>query len=98
MVRRHAPLLVLTAYEARTGREDELRTALESLIEPSYDIPGCLTFEVYADPNRPQHMLTLERWTDEHALIAQRATPQARHVAGAMPRLVARQPICELPA
>ncbi|WP_405020001.1 antibiotic biosynthesis monooxygenase [Kitasatospora sp. NBC_00070] len=56
-------LTVLVGYEAAPGRQDELRTELEAQLEPAAELPGCLAFELYIDPNCRDRMLTVEQWT-----------------------------------
>ncbi|MEU9499704.1 antibiotic biosynthesis monooxygenase [Streptomyces sp. NPDC048196] len=46
-------LTVIAECLAAPGQEDRLRTALEAMIEPSLEEPGCLAYQPYADPNRP---------------------------------------------
>ena len=49
-------LTVVAECLAARGQEDRLRTALEAMIEPSLDEPGCLAYRPYVDPNEPlQH-------------------------------------------
>ncbi|WP_457033035.1 putative quinol monooxygenase [Kitasatospora sp. P5_F3] len=55
-------LTVLVGYEAAPGRQDELRTELEAQLEPAAELPGCLAFELYIDPNSRDRMLTVEQW------------------------------------
>ncbi|MFD0377380.1 putative quinol monooxygenase [Streptomyces sp. NPDC127112] len=83
-------LTVIAAFEAKPGREDDLRTALEAMIEPSVEEEGCLAYEPYADPNRPERMVLIEEWTGPEALEFHFTTPHFRHVAEALTDLLAR--------
>jgi quinol monooxygenase YgiN len=56
-------LTVLVGYEAGPGQQDLLRTELEAMLEPAAELPGCLAFDLYLDPNCPDRMLTVEQWT-----------------------------------
>ncbi|GGR51613.1 putative quinol monooxygenase [Streptomyces netropsis] len=85
-------LTVISRFEARRGREDGLRTELEALIEPALDEPGCLGYDVYADPNRPEVMALVERWTSEEGRAAYLASPCARRAAEVMGTLLCRPP------
>jgi quinol monooxygenase YgiN len=73
-------LTVVAECLASPGQEDRLRTALEAMIEPSLDEPGCLAYRPYADPNRPARMVVVEEWTSPAALDEHFATPHFRHV------------------
>ena len=53
-------LIHLTECLAAPGQEDRLRTALEAMIEPSLDEPGCLAYCIYTDPNRPARVKALD--------------------------------------
>lgn len=57
------PLTVVAECLAAPGQEDRLRTALEAMIEPSLDEPGCLAYRPYADPNDGARMVIVEQWT-----------------------------------
>ncbi|MFD8382580.1 putative quinol monooxygenase [Streptomyces sp. NPDC059679] len=72
-------LVVVAECVAEPGQEDRLRTALEALIEPSLDEPGCLAYRTYADPNIPGHMVVVAEWTDPEALARHGTTPYVRH-------------------
>ncbi|MFJ8041749.1 putative quinol monooxygenase [Kitasatospora sp. NPDC096147] len=56
-------LTALVRYQARTGQQDRLRTELEALLEPAAEWPGCLAYELYVDPNRPERMAVFEEWS-----------------------------------
>ncbi|WP_214417227.1 putative quinol monooxygenase [Sphaerisporangium fuscum] len=73
-------LIVVAECLAAPGREDRLRTALEAMIEPSLDEPGCLAYRPYADPNDPARMVVVEEWSGPQALEEHFATPHFQHV------------------
>lgn len=72
-------LIVLTECLAAPGQEDRLRTALEAMIEPSLDEPGCLAYRIYTDPNRPTSMAVVEEWASSRALQEHYTSPHFRH-------------------
>jgi len=81
-------LVVIAEFEAKAGREAELRTELEAMIEPSVGEAGCLGYEPYIDPNRPQRMVIVEEWTGREALEFHFATPHFHHVAAVLEDLL----------
>ena len=83
-------LILIAEFEAKPGREDDLRTELEAMIEPSVDEPGCLGYEPYVDPNRPQRMVIIEEWTGRDALELHFTTPHFEHVDAALSELLVR--------
>ncbi|MFG3114335.1 putative quinol monooxygenase [Streptomyces sp. NPDC048197] len=56
-------LIVVAECLAEPGQEDRLRTALEAMIEPSLEEPGCLAYRPYTDLNQPARMVIVEEWT-----------------------------------
>ncbi|MEU7642784.1 putative quinol monooxygenase [Streptomyces sp. NPDC039016] len=73
-------LTVIAECLAAPGYEDRLRTALEAMIEPSLEEPGCLAYRPYADPNDPARRVVVEQWSDAQALAAHFATAHFHHV------------------
>ncbi|MCP2165967.1 putative quinol monooxygenase [Goodfellowiella coeruleoviolacea] len=82
-------LTVIAECLATPGQEDRLRTALEAMIEPSLDEPGCLAYRPYADPNQPARMVVVERWTGAAALADHFATPHFAHVSEVLAGILA---------
>ncbi|MEV0090708.1 putative quinol monooxygenase [Streptomyces sp. NPDC050738] len=74
------PLTVVAEFLAAPGQEGRLRTALEGMIEPSLEEPGCLAYRPYTDPNNPARMAIVEEWTGPQALDAHFATAHFHHV------------------
>lgn len=83
-------LTVIAGFGAKPGMEDDLRTALEGMIEPSLEEAGCLAYEPYTDPNQPARMVLIEEWTDKEALDLHFTTPHFEHVAGVLGTLLVK--------
>lgn len=83
-------LFVIAEFLAAPGQHDRLRTALEALIEPTMDEPGCLAYQPYADPNDPAHMVIVERWENRQSFDAHFTTPHLRHAQRVLDRILAR--------
>ncbi|MBL1090526.1 putative quinol monooxygenase [Streptomyces sp. NPDC001739] len=73
-------VIIVAECLAAPGQEDRLRTALEAMIEPSLEEPGCLAYQPYADPNRPARMVIVEEWAASEDLAEHFTTPHFRHV------------------
>lgn len=82
-------LWVIAECVAAPGQHDRLRTALEAMIEPSLDEPGCLAYQPYIDPNDPARMLIVEEWTGPQALAEHFTTPHFRHVEQVLGQILA---------
>jgi quinol monooxygenase YgiN len=61
-------LVIVAGFQARPGKEDQLRDTLAAMIAPSVAEAGCLGYRPLADPARPGAMICLEEWADDAAL------------------------------
>ena len=59
---------VIAQIRAKGGSEDEVRSALEKLPEPSRKEPGCLKYDVFEDKHYTGSFFTYEEWDSEAAL------------------------------
>ncbi len=82
-------MIVLATLVAGLGHTDRLRTALEAMIEPSLDEPGCLAYQLYIDPNRPEQMVLVEEWEDEEALQVHFSTAHFAQVSEVLDQVLA---------
>ncbi|WP_067717110.1 putative quinol monooxygenase [Nocardia yamanashiensis] len=82
-------LHVVAELRAEPGQEDRLRTALESMIEPSLAEPGCISYQPYVNPNDAAQMVVVEEWTGAPALEEHFATPHFKHVAEVLEGILA---------
>ncbi|MCA2230102.1 putative quinol monooxygenase [Nonomuraea aurantiaca] len=83
-------LWVIAECVAAPGQHDRLRTALEAMVEPSLDEPGCLAYQPYIDPNDPARMVIIEEWTGPQALAEHFTTPHFRHVEQVLGQILAQ--------
>jgi len=84
-----ANTLVLVAdFQARPGREDDLRNALAAMTGPSEAEAGCLGYRPLADPARPGAMICLEEWADDAALEFHFQTPHFKKVAAVLDEIL----------
>ena len=67
--------VVIAQYRARAGEEARVGTALGEMVEPSRAEPGNLDYQVFRDPKDPSLFVLFERYADEGAFDAHRATP-----------------------
>ncbi|MFB7724166.1 putative quinol monooxygenase [Nocardia sp. NPDC056100] len=82
-------LHVVAELRALPEHQDRLRTALEAMIEPSLAERDCLSYQPFADPNDPTHMVVVEEWTGAEALEEHFTTPHFRHIAGVLDGILA---------
>lgn len=75
---------VIASFEARPGKENELRQALTGLVAPTRLETGCLNYDLHILPENPAKFLFHENWTTKAALDAHLQMP---HVQALLPRV-----------
>lgn len=75
---------VVATFQARPGKEAELRTALTGLVAPTRQESGCLNYDLHAAPEHPGRFLFHENWTAKAALDTHLQSP---HVQALLPRV-----------
>jgi quinol monooxygenase YgiN len=65
---------VVVRYTVRAGEESRVEAALKNMLEPGRAEPGNLDYQVLRDPKDPRVFVLFERYTDESAFAAHRAT------------------------
>ncbi|HEX5220904.1 MAG TPA: putative quinol monooxygenase [Verrucomicrobiae bacterium] len=77
-------ITVVATFEARSGKETELRNALIGLVAPTRTEPGCLNYDLHISTENPRRFLFHENWTTKMALEAHL---QSAHVQALLPRV-----------
>ncbi len=78
-------LLTVIAYmKAAPGKEDELRAALEALIEPTSREAGYVNYDLHEDVESPGTFFFYENWESAEHLDAHLAAPHLVHFAEIM--------------
>lgn len=62
------PVTVLARIKARSGKEKELRQALEALLAPTRAEEGCLNYDLHQMPDDPSEFMFYENWTSKACL------------------------------
>ena len=75
---------VVATFQARPGKEAELKAALLSLLAPTRKETGCLKYDLHQSPEDPAKFLFHENWTSKEALDAHL---KSSHVAALLPRV-----------
>jgi len=75
---------VVATFQARPGKEAELRAALMGLLAPTRKEAGCLNYDLHQSPEEPVKFLFYENWTSKAALDAHL---QAAHIKALLPRV-----------
>ena len=77
-------ITVVATFQARPGKETELRTALLGLLAPTRKEIGCLNYDLHQAPDDPARFLFHENWTSKAALDAHMQSP---HLKALIPRV-----------
>jgi quinol monooxygenase YgiN len=76
-----APLLTIVArIKAKPGMEERMRQDLLSVIAPTREEAGCITFDLLIDKNDPSIFVLYENWKDQAALDAHFQQPYVKQV------------------
>jgi len=77
-------ITVVATFEARPGKENELRNALIGLVAPTRQEAGCLNYDLHVLPENPAKFLFHENWTTKAALDVHLQSP---HIQALLPRV-----------
>lgn len=77
-------LTVVATFQARPGKEAELRAALIGLLAPTRKEAGCLNYDVHQSVDDAAKFLFHENWTSKAHLDAHLQSP---HVKALLPRV-----------
>jgi quinol monooxygenase YgiN len=77
-------ITVVATFQARAGKEAELRAALTGLVAPTRKENGCLNYDLHVSPESSGRFLFHENWTSKAALETHLQSP---HVQALLPRV-----------
>lgn len=85
-------LLTVIAYmRAAPGKQDELRKALEALIQPTRKEKGYVNYDMHQSLQDPDRFFFYENWETEADLDAHLAAPHLTALAARIPELLDEQ-------
>jgi len=77
-------LTLVVTFQARPGKEAELRKVLTALVAPSRKDAGCLNYDLHVALDDPAKFIFHENWASKAHHEAHVATP---HIQGLLPRI-----------
>lgn len=80
---------VIARFQARPGKEEELKSVLEGLIEPTRAEAGCLLYELWQNRADPTEFTFVEEWVSDEALTAHGETDHIQNGRTRMRELLA---------
>jgi quinol monooxygenase YgiN len=81
-------LTVIARMRAREGKEQELREALESLIEPTSQEKGYVNYDLHQGIEDPRWFFFYENWDSAEDLDAHLQAPHLVEFAGRLDELI----------
>jgi quinol monooxygenase YgiN len=77
-------ITVVATFQARPGRDAELRTALTGLVAPTRQEAGCLNYDLHVAADDSTRFLFHENWTSRAHLDAHL---KSAHIQALLPRV-----------
>jgi quinol monooxygenase YgiN len=77
-------ITVVATFQARPGKETELKNVLTGLVAPTRKEAGCLNYDLHGSPEDSAKFLFHENWTSKELLDAHLKSP---HIAALLPRV-----------
>ena len=77
-------ITVIAIFQARPGKQAELKSALTALVTPTRKESGCLNYDLHVLPEEPTKFLFHENWSTKAQLDAHL---QSAHLKALLPRL-----------
>ena len=77
-------ITVVATFQARPGKEAELKNALIGLVAPTRKEAGCHNYDLHVLPEDPAKFLFHENWTSKAHLDAHL---QSAHIKALLPRV-----------
>jgi len=85
-------ITVVATFEAKPGKEAELRQALIGLVAPTRQEAGCLNYDLHVLPEEPAKFLFHENWTSKAHLDAHLQSPHIKALLPRVPELAVAKP------
>jgi quinol monooxygenase YgiN len=82
-------LTVVAEMRAKPGREQDLRNALLSLIEPTRKEQGCVQYDLHVHTDDPARFVFYENWASRERLTIHLDSPHLRAFVAASADLLA---------
>lgn len=88
----HANVYTIAVLPAKEGRIDDLLTTLRSLADATRQEHGCIEYGFYQDSERPNTVISFERWVDMAAEDSHWETPHLKNAMTAMGEILETEP------
>lgn len=72
------PVTLVVTFQARPGKENELRSILTGLLAPTRREDGCINYDLHSSTEQPGRFLFHENWVSEDHLNRHGETPHVK--------------------
>lgn len=87
-----APIRVVAHIIARSGKEDEVKSILSSVVQPTHQEPGCLHYELLQNNDDAAEFMLIEEWETQVALERHQTAAHMKMAESKAERLIAASP------
>ncbi|MEP1122292.1 MAG: putative quinol monooxygenase [Ilumatobacter sp.] len=77
---------------AKSDKVEETKAALSSLVAPTNDEAGCISYELFQSNDDPTEFVTVEEWTDQAAIDSHMGSDHIAAALGAAPDILGADP------
>jgi quinol monooxygenase YgiN len=74
------PLTLVVSFQARPGKEAELRALLTGMLAPTRQEAGCINYDLHTSPDDPAKFLFYENWASKAHHQAHDKTPHVQNL------------------
>lgn len=85
-------ITVIATFQARPGKEAELKQALTGLVAPTRLEAGCINYDLHVLPEASGKFLFHENWTSKAHLDAHLQSPHIKALLPRVPELAVAMP------
>ncbi len=82
---------VVARFLAKADKVEELKAALESLVEPTRKEEGCISYQIFQNNNDPNEFTFFEEWASQDAINAHFTTPHVQAALVKAPGLLSHE-------
>ncbi len=83
---------VIATLIAKADKVTETRAALSSLVAPTTQEPGCISYELFQSDDDPTEFVTIEEWTNQAAIDSHMGSEHIAAALAAAPEILAADP------
>jgi len=83
---------VMATLIAKADKVDETKAALSSLVAPTLDEGGCISYALFQSDADPTEFVTIEEWVDQAAIGTHMGSEHIAAALAAAPDILAADP------